>query len=109
MHPGAPRDDGSGKKVLDDAAVAESMALAIEQEMEFVFQQINNKSIPPIMVGGKDVGKEGRRLLFVAIARGVMKYLKEHESKLVSNVTTDMGGGVTQTVSNLTLNIDMNK
>jgi hypothetical protein len=60
------------KYVLDDAGLANSLAKAIEDAMDKVSQQVKGKSLPA-------VGKEDRRLLFVAISRGILQYLMDHQ------------------------------
>ena len=52
-------------------------------------------------------GIEDRKLLFVAIARGVLRYLEDHENELITSITLESGGIETShTVSQLNLNID---
>ena len=51
-------------------------------------------------------GQEERHLLFVSIARGVLQYLKAHQSEILNSITLDIGVGQTVApVSNLDLNI----
>jgi hypothetical protein len=64
---------------LDD--FANSMAAAIEKELN---DQMVLDGLPPlVMDSSKDV--RDRRRLFVAIARGVVGYLKANESSIVVN------------------------
>jgi hypothetical protein len=72
LYPGAPRLDENNRHVLDDLALQQSMALAIEEAMSDVFQKVKGTPVP-------EVGKEDRRLLFVAVSRGVLKYLDSHQ------------------------------
>lgn len=64
---------------LNDEALADSMAEAMEQEMENLFQAIKGKPLPV-------AGEDDRRLLFVSIARGVLKYLQQKQSE-VGNIS----------------------
>jgi hypothetical protein len=72
LYPGAPRLDENNRHVLDDLALQQSMALAIEEAMNDMFQKVKGTPVP-------EVGKEDRRLLFVAVSRGVLKYLDSHQ------------------------------
>jgi len=51
------------------------MARAIEDAMGDVFQKVKGMPIP-------EAGKEDRRLLYVAISRGVLKYLADHQETM---------------------------
>jgi len=103
LFPGGPRQVG-GQYVLDDTALQDTLAKAIEEEMADVFQKVKGISLP-------DVGKDDRRLLFVAIARGVLKYLEAHQHDVLASVTIShtTGPSVTHTVSNVDLNIKLDK
>lgn len=76
LYPGAPRLD-DGKYVLDDAALEESMAKAIEDAMDQVSGQVKGKHLPA-------VGQEDRRLMFVAISRGILSYLRDHQEAIAT-------------------------
>jgi len=52
---------------LDD--FANSMAADIEREFLGVWMRLHNEALP-------ELGKQERRMFFVAIARGVLKHLK---------------------------------
>lgn len=69
-----------GKYYLDDIALADSMALEIDKEMKALFEAIKGTSMP-------DNGQLDRRMLFTAISRGILKYLKNHANDLVSAIT----------------------
>ncbi|MBA2715177.1 MAG: hypothetical protein H0U55_16700 [Rubrobacteraceae bacterium] len=71
LYPGAPRLD-QGKQKLDDTALQDSMARAIEDAMNQLSVQLKGTPLPA-------VGRDDRRLLFVAISRGVLKYLRDHQ------------------------------
>ena len=107
LYPGAPRifeEDGEEKHVLDNlalddaTALDDSLAKAIEEAMDELFLQIKKEPIP-------DTGAADRRLLFVAIARGIFQYLATHQNDIDGSVTI---GPDTHTV-NINLNIKMNK
>jgi hypothetical protein len=103
LFPGGPRQVG-GQFVLDDTALQDTLAKAIEEEMADVFQKVKWMPLP-------EPGKADRRLLFVAIARGVLKYLEAHQNDVLASVTINhtTGPSVTHTVSNVDLNITMDK
>ena len=82
---------------LSNEAMADSMAEAMEQEMENLFLAIKGKPLP-------GAGEEDRRLLFVSIARGMLKYLQQQET---NNITAQLSGtGHTHQVH---LNIDLDE
>jgi hypothetical protein len=81
LYPGAPRLD-QGEYVLNDAALAQSMAKAIEDAMDEVSWLVKGQHLPA-------AGRDDRRLLFVAISRGVLKYLRDHQVAI--NATTSAG------------------
>jgi hypothetical protein len=74
LYPGSPRLK-DGRFVLDDAALADSMTKAIEDAMAHVFEKVKGTPIP-------EVGKEDRRLLYVAISRGILQYLTDHQETM---------------------------
>jgi hypothetical protein len=99
LYPGAPRFlTNEQKYVLDDIALNDSMAKAIEDAMNQLFQQIKGEPLP-------ETGKADRRILFVAIARGILQYFTDHLGDIDGNVTV---GGTNYTV-NINLNITMNR
>ena len=72
FYAGAPRwNEEQGKYVLDNEALENSMAQAIEDALEDVYEKVKGKTFP-------SAGKDDRRLLFVAIAQGVIKHLQEN-------------------------------
>ncbi len=103
LYPGGPRlvDEDY---VLDDIAVQDTVAEAIEEEMADLFQKLKGKPLP-------EVGKDDRRLLFVAIARGVLKYLEAHQEDILAGVTIDHATGINREhiVSHIDLNIVLDK
>jgi hypothetical protein len=73
LFPGGSVADGAGYRYsLDDPALVDSMALAMEKEMAAVYQGVKNAPLP-------ESTAMDMRLLFVAIARGVLRYLSENE------------------------------
>ena len=77
LFPGNSRPVTDGH-VLDDLALQQSMALAMEEELQALYPQIKGMQLPV-------QGREDRRLLFVAIARGILKYFKDHEEAVVTS------------------------
>lgn len=100
LYPGGPHLDNN-KYVLDDVALENTMAKAIEEAMADVYQRVKNVSLP-------ETGKEDRRLLFVSIARGILKYLSDHQGDIRANVQVTGTTG-TFPVDNVNLNIVMDK
>ena len=98
LYPGSPRSIGNGQHVLDDTALAQSMAKAIEDAMGEVFQRVKGKPIP-------EVGKEDRRLLYVAISRGILRYLADHQVTMRTNFTIN---GTART-GHIDLNVTMDE
>lgn len=71
-----------GSYSLDDAALVDSMALAIEEEFALVYQGTKGTLLP-------DTARKDMRLLFVGVARGVLRFLSTHEG--VGSVATVTG------------------
>jgi hypothetical protein len=72
----------------------------IEAAFEAEWQR--TKSIPLPAAGGED-----RRLLFAAVARGVLGYLKDHEDELFRTITLrDVGEDKAWTVTDANLDIE---
>ena len=63
------------------ADFASSMAAAIEDAMKAEWQAVKGVPLPA-------QGEEDRRLLFVAVARGVLTYLKAHQNEVLTAITT---------------------
>lgn len=52
------------------------------------------------------IGAQDRRLMFAAVARGVLRYLKDHQTDLLASITLrDAAGGKAWTVVDATLDI----
>jgi hypothetical protein len=73
---------------------ADSMAESIEQAMQQ--ELLLTEGIPLPSAGASD-----RRLLFVAIARGVLQYLKTHQAETFNSITfsVDPAAGVAPVTS----------
>jgi hypothetical protein len=77
-----------------------SLAAAIEQAMADELMTVRGQSLPG------NQGVEDRRLLFVAIAQGVLRYLEAHQNEIFKTLTFDAGAGsVTATVSAADLDV----
>lgn len=70
MRPGGRQ---GGNYSLDDGALTDSLALAIEQEFANVYQGVKNAPLPP-------TARQDMRLIWVSIARGVLRYLNAHQT-----------------------------
>lgn len=90
----------NGKYVLDDPALADSMALAMDDAMADAYQKLKGSALP-------DKGKDDRRMLFVAIARGLLTYLQNHENDTIAAMNLTPNGGVAfdSQVNSVSLNI----
>ncbi|MCK4830187.1 hypothetical protein KA005_81465 [bacterium] len=82
---GTPRKDGD-KYLLDNTALSNSMALAIDQEMKKLYEKMKGTTMP-------DVGQEDRRILFTAISRGILKYLEANADDLIRTISLQYGSG----------------
>lgn len=83
LYPGRARPV-TGGFVIDDTALANSMAKAMEEELDDLHTKLKGAALP-------DQGREDRRMLFVAIARGVLRYLHEHQ--VAVETSTEDGDG----------------
>jgi hypothetical protein len=97
LKPGYPRRNNEDKVVIDDPAISNSMAGYIDQAMKDTYKAMKNEVLPT-------AGEEDRRILFVAIARGILSYLKQHENEFISSIRYDIS---TETYSVDTLNLDI--
>lgn len=97
LYPGAPRLD-HGEYVLNDAALAQSMAKAIEDAMDEVSWLVKGQHLPA-------AGRDDRRLLFVAISRGILRYLRDHQATIA--VTSP--AGQTAHTHGVDLNVTMDR
>lgn len=77
------------------ADMTNSMAEAIETALQQEWPLARGVPLPPD-------GMAERRILFVAIARGVLQYLKDHQHEFINSITLN---GISQPVTNVDLNI----
>jgi hypothetical protein len=77
------------------------LADAIESAFEMVWGQL--KPDDPFPADGKP----DRRVLFRAIARGLLTYLEAHEGDFISTIDLDDIGGGTFDVGNVALDTDL--
>jgi hypothetical protein len=99
LYSGAVRNVG-GKNVIDDTALQDSLAKAMDDAMVDTYQKLKGSPLP-------DKGKDDRRMLFVAIAQGLLTYLRNHESDMIASMSLSFGGGaaVDTTVNSVSMNI----
>jgi hypothetical protein len=90
----------NGKFVLDATALADSMALAMDDAMADAYQKLKGSALP-------DKAKDDRRMLFVAIARGMLSYLQDHHNEIFAtmNLTPSGGNPIDFQVNSVSLNI----
>lgn len=60
---------------LNEDKFEDSMAEAIEEEFNSVWNAFYNRSLP-------ERGKEERRIIFLAISRGILRYLDENADSI---------------------------
>jgi|GEM_PF-2636481 len=98
---GGPRLDGS-KYILDRAALQNSMALAMEDEMKKLLLAVKGIEL-------SQTGEADRLLLFTAIARGVLGYVDQNADDLIQTVQIGHTSGTSMghSVSGLDLDIDV--
>lgn len=56
------------------------MTEAIEAAFKKEWQRVKGTPLP-------EAGSEDRRLLFAAVARGILEYLKDHENEILNSFT----------------------
>lgn len=76
-----------------------SLAEAIETAMKEEWQLVKGEALP-------SAGEEERRVLFVAVARGVIKFLDDHQDEIFTSMTLKRGAArkVAYTVEALEFN-----
>lgn len=87
--------------VLDASALKGSMALRIEEELNSVFERVKGEQMPQICI-------EDLRILFVAIARGVVAHLRAHPEAFsvdVSSVSAHDHNVAVNTLPTLTVDV----
>ena len=62
-----------------------SMAEEMEKVMEKEMQALKGHGLP-------EMGKDERRVLLVAVARGMLNYLKRHEKDILHRLVLNAGG-----------------
>src|SRR4051812_32090077 len=81
---------------IDDAAVLNSMAAAIEDEMSQLYKAVKHRDLP-------ETGSDDRRILFIAIARGVLRHLHDAQA---GNIATQPVGTIPALPVTLTINME---
>jgi hypothetical protein len=79
----------------------DSLAEAMEKAMEIAWPKVKGQPLP-------EVGQEDRRLLFVAIAQGILRYLQDNTDALIVHdvtVTQDAGNNVTSSNASGTVTV----
>ncbi len=74
----------------------DSMAEAIEQAMDKEYRAVKGTALPA-------EGSEDRKLLWAAIANGILNYLKKNQNDILASITLDTN--VANTVTALELNV----
>ncbi len=81
------------------ALSSNKLAELMEQELKVIYPQLKGISL-------SEAGSEDRRMMFLAISRGLLRHLKQEEDSTVTDITLQNGVTiVTHTVPGLTLNI----
>ena len=78
------------------ALVANDLANAMVDQLDEAWQIVKNEPIPS--PPGEDA-----RILFLAIARGLLKYMEQHQNETIKTIA--LGGGSSVNVTSLDLNI----
>jgi hypothetical protein len=69
-----------------------SLAEAIENAMKAEWQTVKGEPMP-------DTDPTDRRILFVAIAQGVLGYLEAHQADAINSMDVKVGAGTTTTLT----------
>ena len=77
LYPGG-RD--SGQYSLDDNSMKKSMAQLIEDEFAALYQAVKGSPLPAS-------ARQDMRIIFVAVSRGVLRYLSENQA---GNIVTQL-------------------
>ena len=77
-----------------------SLAEAIENAMKAEWQNVKGEPMP-------DTDPDDRRILFVAIAQGVLGYLNDHPDDVLNTIVVDTGAGTTNTVNIKSVDFDV--
>jgi hypothetical protein len=82
------------------SAFTGSLAEAIENAMKAEWQQVKGVPMP-------DTNPDERRILFVAIAQGVLGYLNAHPDDVLNTIEVDTGAGTSDTVTIKSVDFDV--
>jgi hypothetical protein len=77
--------------------VANDMAQAMVDQLDEAWQQVKGEPFP----GGS---RDDARIMFLAVARGLLLYLEAHPNDMVSSIT--LSGGSAQTVNSINVNTE---
>jgi hypothetical protein len=89
-----------GDMNTDDEIFAKSMAGTIENEMESIFENIKGTKLPL-------TGREDRKMLFVAISRGILRYLHDNPDFINSITLEDPNDNSVSTGSVIGMDLDI--
>jgi hypothetical protein len=76
--------------------VASDMAQAMVDQLDEAWQIVKGEAFP-------SGSKEDARIMFLAVARGLLIYMEAHQNDMANTIT--LGGGSPQTVNAIDLNI----
>jgi len=76
--------------------IANDLANAMVDQLDEAWQQVKGEPFP----GGS---RDDARIMFLAVARGLLIYMEAHQNDTVSSIA--LGGGGAQTVNSMNLNI----
>jgi hypothetical protein len=82
------------------ALKASEMTAAMEKALKAEWQKAKDEAL-------SDDYAEDRRLLFAAIARGVLEYLEDHENEIFKEITLQQKG-TTQLITYAVKKLDLN-
>jgi len=78
---------------------ARELANVMADELDEAWQEVKGVAFP----GGN---REDARVMFLAVARGLLLYLEQHKGDMVANVTIDRGGGATEALTVRRVDLD---
>lgn len=74
------------------------MAALMEEELRTIYPDFKGIPLP-------ETGREDRRMMFLAIARGILRHLQQEVDDTLADITFENGSPVKKNVSEITLNI----
>ncbi len=74
------------------------LAVLMEEELRNIYPHFKGIPLP-------ETGQEDRRMMFLAIARGLLRHLQQEEDYALTDITLGNGFTATYIVSGITLNI----